>query len=96
MRQQDGVHLRVRSAAPFQVLQLADDWEINRLKRLTEEFLLKRLTEKTCVALFKLSHSAHSQRLKQAPRRGRGAAPRPERKVRAATAFRSHPRATRA
>ena len=55
------------------MLQLADDWEIVRLKRLTEEFLLKRLTEKTCVALFKLSHSAHSPRLKQAPRRGRGA-----------------------
>jgi sugar lactone lactonase YvrE len=54
-----------RETAP-QVLQLADDLDISRLKRLVEEYLLKRLNEETCVSLFKLSHTAHAPRLKQA------------------------------
>ena len=42
-------------------------YDLDRLKRLVEEYLIKRVTVANVLEIFLLSHNAHAVRLKQGP-----------------------------
>ena len=59
----DRVH--IDEATCYELLQLADSYDLDRLKRLVEEYILKRVRLDSALEVLRRSHDAHAMRLKK-------------------------------
>jgi hypothetical protein len=56
----------VDSTTDRDLLQLADTYDLDRLKRLVEEYMVKRVNVENVLEIFLIAHVSHAVRLKQA------------------------------
>merc|ERR1712224_679367 len=56
----------VDDSTSAELLQLADTYDLDRLKRLVEEYIVKRVNIENVLDFFLFAHAAHAVRLKQA------------------------------